>query len=164
MMIVIFLEGTDKSGKSTLAKKLADTFKLEYRHCSKPQTDNPFLEYVNMINSITKPTIFDRSYLGEYVYSQLWRGGLSMNSNQFDILDAMCKTKFKTLAIHAEAPLHIIKDRCISDKEDLLQLDQIDKCQILFREIMSQTKLPVLNYYSHTQQPSDIVDKLLHYF
>lgn len=164
-MIVIFLDGTDKSGKSTLAKALSENFNLEYRHCSKPKTDNPYLEYVEMIKSIKVPTVFDRGYLGEFVYSQLWRGGLSMKMDEFHQLDDLCKAQFgwKTIVIHAEAPLHIIKQRCISEKEDLLQLDQIQKCQELFREIMYHTKLPVLNYYSHTQNPTDIIEKLVNY-
>ncbi len=161
-MIVIWIEGVDNSGKSTLAKKLIEAFNLEYIHCSKPKTDNPFLEYKEMIQQINKPTVFDRGYCGEFVYSQLWRGGLSMKMDEFHQLDDLCKERFgfKTIIIHAQAPLHIIKDRCIKEKEDLLQLDQIEKCQHLFTEIMFHTKMPVLDYFSHTQEPKDIIEKL----
>lgn len=164
-MIVIFVEGTDKAGKSTLCRQLAENFNLEYRHCSKPKTDNPYLEYVELIKSVKVPTVFDRGYLGEFVYSQLWRGGLSMKMDEFHKLDDLCKVQFgwKTIAIHAEAPIEIIKQRCIQEKEDLLQLDQIAQCQSLFRDIMHHTKLPVINYFSHTQNPADIIEKLVNY-
>lgn len=163
-MIVIFIEGTDKAGKSTLAKKLAETFKLEYRHCSKPQTNNPYQEYKDLINSITKPTVFDRGYLGEFVYSQLWRGGLSMTPAQFKELDKLCLEKFRVISIHARAPISVILERMEREKEELLKPDQVQRCKNLFEEIMLTTELPVLEYHSSHQQPSEIVDKLLHYF
>jgi thymidylate kinase len=164
-MIVIWIEGVDNSGKSTLAKQLAEAFNLEYRHCAKPKTDNPFLEYKELIKSVKVPTVFDRGFLGEFVYSQLWRGGLSMKMDEFTQLDDLCMELFgcKSVAIHADAPTHIIKQRCISEKEDLLQLNQIEKCQSLFREIMYHTKLPVISYFSHTQNPADIIEKLVNY-
>lgn len=157
-MLVIWIEGCDNTGKTTLAKKLAEAFNLDYTHCAKPKTDNPFLEYSDMIDSIQKNSVFDRGYLGEFVYSNLWRGGCKITPKQFEELDLACHMKFQyTILIHATAPIEVIKDRCVKEKEELLKLDQVQKCAELFEEVVGRCSLPKIVYDSSVQTPEDIV-------
>jgi hypothetical protein len=156
-MLVVWIEGTDNTGKTTLAKRLAQEFDLNYTHCAKPKTDNPFEEYATMISSIKTDSVFDRGYLGEYVYSQLWRGGCNISLRQFHQLDDLCDSKYTTILIHATAPIDVIRDRCIDQKEDLLQLSQISRCSQLFDDIIYHSKLNKIVYDSSTQTPDDII-------
>jgi thymidylate kinase len=160
-MLVIWIEGTDNTGKTTLAKELAQAFNLDYTHCAKPKTDNPFIEYSDMIDAIDRNSVFDRGYLGEFVYSNLWRGGCKITSKQFEELDLACHLKFQyVILIHATAPIELIRQRCIKEKEDLLQLDQIEKCSALFQEIVGRCSLPKIVYDSSSQTPQDIVHQI----
>lgn len=160
-MICILIEGVDNTGKTTLANKLASEFNLEYTHCSKPKTDNPFDEYADLINSIRKDSVFDRAFLGEFVYSQLWRDGCSISLKQFQELELMCQMKFEyVILIHATAPIEVIKQRCIEQSEELLKQDQVEKCAELFKEIIDNSTLDKIIYDSSRQTPDDIVNKI----
>lgn len=159
--MLIIIEGPDNTGKTTLARRLQDVFSLEYIHCSKPKTDNPFQEYCDLIEGIQKPTVIDRAHLGEYVYSQLWRGGCTITEKQFEYLDLMCMDKFNyVIVIHAQAPNDIILERCKKNDEKLLLPHQIEHCSELFKDIVSKTQIPVINYFSHLQAVEEFVDDL----
>lgn len=155
--MVIFIEGVDRSGKTSLAAKLTETIKVPIIHCSKPLTDDPFSEYQKMLNDIRDNCfykVYDRGYLGEYVYANLWRGGCKISDEQFQVLDKIALSK-KAVVIHAFADTKDIIERCRKDGEDLLKEDQIDKCKELFREIISKTLLPVYNYNSSLMSLDD---------
>lgn len=159
--MLCIIEGSDKAGKSTLAKHLSEVFGLECTHLTKPKTDDSFTEYMDMINNIKGPMIYDRSFLSEYVYATLWRGGCKITDEQFRTLERQLvykarELKLDTIVVYAFAPLEVIKERCIKEKEDLLQLDQVETCQKLYSEIMAKTMLCKINYNSSTQQPRHI--------
>jgi tRNA uridine 5-carbamoylmethylation protein Kti12 len=160
--MIIFIEGIDKSGKSTLAKYLAKAFNLEIQHLSKPKTKDPFIEYSDLIENLTSPIIYDRTFLGEYVYANLWRNGCTITPEQFRYLEAKllnrCTNELKLpfYLIYACAPKEVIEQRCLLEKEELLQIDQIEKGLALYAEIMAQTQLPFLIYSSDSSSPSDI--------
>ena len=159
--MLCIIEGSDKAGKSTLAKHLSEVYNLKCTHLSKPKTTDTFKEYSDMIDLIDGPMIYDRSYLSEYVYATLWRGGCKITADQFKILDQKIMDKANDLQIgivliYASAPLEVIKERCVREKEDLLQIDQIEKCQSLYQEIMAKTMLPKITYNSSVQKPENI--------
>lgn len=159
--MLIIIEGPDNTGKTTLARHLQEVFSLDYIHCSKPKTDNPYLEYCELADSIKKPTVIDRAHLGEYVYGTLWRGGCSITPKMFQDLDLKFMEKFEyVVVIHAQAPLEIIEERCKENNEQLLKPNQIAACSELFYYIMSQTHIPVVNYHSDKEKPEDVVEKL----
>jgi adenylate kinase family enzyme len=159
--MLIIIEGPDNTGKSTLARHLQEVFSLDYIHCSKPKTDNPFNEYMEMFSNIRVPTVIDRAHLGEYVYSKLWRDGCSITDKQFELIDLEAMSRFEyTIVIYAQAPNHIILDRCIKEKEKLLKPEQISECSFLFDQIIEKTKIPVINYFSHIDTPESISEQL----
>jgi thymidylate kinase len=167
--MLCIIEGSDKAGKSTLAKHLSEVFGLKCTHLSKPKTDDTYKEYSDMIDNINGPIIYDRSFLSEYVYATLWRGGCKITNDQFRDLENKFvmkanELKLQNFVIYAHAPFEVIKYRCIKEKEDLLQLDQIAKCQTLYSEIMSKTMLKKIDYNSSTQQPKNISELITKLF
>lgn len=159
--MLIIIEGPDRTGKTTLAKHLQETFCLDYIHCSKPKTDNPYLEYLELIDSIKKPTVIDRVYFSEFVYGNLWRGKCGFSDKQFEDLDFKYMEKFGyVFVIHADAPTETIKQRCIECGEDLLKFKEIDKCRELFDTIIERTKIPVVKYDSSYMRPEDVSTEL----
>lgn len=164
--MIIFIEGIDKAGKSTLAKHLSNAFNLPIVHLSKPKTDDSYTEYLELIKEINGPIIFDRTFLGEYVYANLWRGGCKITFDQFrDLEDKLLKRCCSELAlptffIYASAPAEIIKERCIIEKEDLLKQEQIDTCFKLYSEIMQDTSIEFIQYDSSLKKPMDIEEQI----
>ena len=78
--MIIILEGPDGSGKTTLAKTLAQVHNLEYHHEGPPPTHIPPLEYYGQLledarwrDSPRSGTIFDRFALGQLVYGPIFR-------------------------------------------------------------------------------------------
>jgi thymidylate kinase len=163
--MIIMIEGCDRTGKTTLAKMLAEKLGGQVIHTSKPQTDNPYVEYLEKLASLPrhKILIFDRFYLGEYVYSILWRGGCKISSEQFKKLDHVAANLHKAVVIHACASTETIIERCRREGEELLQEDQVEQCADLFNQIIYHTDLPVITYDSDSQKAEDIVEMVENY-
>lgn len=62
----IIIEGTDGTGKSTLAKYLQENFNLKYHHSSS-ETDNNFDYHFELLDS-NDDVVLDRFQLGEIIY------------------------------------------------------------------------------------------------
>ena len=141
----VIIEGLDRSGKSTLANSIKN--KLDYFeiiHCSKPKTDDPYQEYLEMFQKYDgKDVIFDRFYLGEYVYSNLYRGGCKITPFQFWTLDMLAQRNAACLIYSKTSPEVILK-RCIDTNEgkDVFDFEKdIDKASNLFDEIIKSSCL-----------------------
>lgn len=160
--MLVYIEGTDRTGKSTLAKLIAIHLGCYIEHCSKPKTDDPFSEYKEMIEKAVKHRnlVFDRGYLGEYVYANLWRGGCKITPEQFRELD-LISFQVPSIVIHAYASPEVILERCKREGEDLLKPEQIHRCSQLFDEIMKKTALPVYAYDSEAFTPHEYMRKVV---
>lgn len=157
--MLIFIEGCDRTGKSTIAEMIAKNTFSKVVHCSKPKTSDPFNEYLEMLLSYRdcQTMVFDRGYLGEFVYSQLWRDGCKITPEQFHILDKVALSK-RAVVIHAFADSATILKRCEQVGEDLLKPDQVSRCLSLFQEIIGHTLLPVYKYPSHSIKPEEFIE------
>jgi len=132
-----------------------------YEHCSKPRTSDPFKEYSNMLKKAKGfiNMVYDRGYLGEYVYANLWRGGCKITAEQFKELDKIAVSQ-NAIVIHAFAPDDVILERCRKEGEELLKPEQIKRCSSLFEEIMSMTDLPVYKYDSSKYSPQQFLETM----
>jgi thymidylate kinase len=57
--MLIVIEGPDKTGKTTLAKAIAEQLGYEYKHFSAPK-GSPADEYIDFLLSLKRPTVCDR--------------------------------------------------------------------------------------------------------
>jgi len=72
--IGIILDGSDQQGKSLFAEKLKKVFNHKIIHYDRPIGVNDYyFEYTQYLNNNEK-FIFDRNYLSEIVYGNLFRG------------------------------------------------------------------------------------------
>jgi hypothetical protein len=84
----IILEGSDCSGKTTLAKELE---KCGYKiiHNGPPkENEDPLTVYEDQLDAAVKvPTVFDRLHIGEMIYGPILRGKSRITMDQFEELN-----------------------------------------------------------------------------
>jgi len=158
--MIIFVEGPDKAGKSSLCAHLSDRFNMKIERILKPKDcDNPYPEFKQRIRDIKVSTVFDRGYQSEFVYAELWRDGCWMSYQDFNRLDAeACMKSSHVFLINCFAPPEVIKKRLIDEKEELLQQSEVERCLELYFDVMRISNLPVINYDSSVQKAEDIVE------
>lgn len=62
----VIIEGTDGTGKTTLAKHLVEKLGASYHHSS-AETDNDFTYHMNLLEK-SQPQVLDRFQIGELIY------------------------------------------------------------------------------------------------
>jgi len=67
----IILEGPDGTGKTTLARQLAEKLGLKYQHEKIPLDGLKY--YVNLVSNMEDNIVYDRCYLGEAIYPSVFQ-------------------------------------------------------------------------------------------
>lgn len=130
---MIILEGSDLSGKSTLAKALQDNYGYEIVKCSQPRPGRAYNEYVQKIIKAEPNTVFDRHFLGELVYGPLKRGKCQLNPMQISDIINLLKEKNCTL-IYCNAPMDFIKSKFKERGEDFVTIKEIEKVKLAYEK------------------------------
>lgn len=89
----IIIEGCDRTGKTTLAKRLAKELNLPYRHFGPPPKDVPRrwqqqfqkMSYAEeIVRMQSQPAVYDRFLIGEAVYSPIYRNYRPLYIRRFE--------------------------------------------------------------------------------
>jgi adenylate kinase family enzyme len=80
--VITIIEGSDATGKTTFAKRLASETGAKYLHAQKPANSNWFDEYVKPITSDNM--VLDRWHLGELVWPMLFGRRSLFDEDSFD--------------------------------------------------------------------------------
>lgn len=113
----IIVEGCDGSGKTTLVKHLAKIFNLEIEHDSTPQD---YSHYMQRLND-GKNTIYDRFFLGQFIYNKPEERKLS--EDDLDVLIHECHVHGHVL-LYLDTPDKTILTRLKQRSEDEKQKDR----------------------------------------
>jgi len=166
--LVIILEGTNKSGKSTLADYINDNFpekNFEMIKCSQPAIvdgiNTALNEYHSILDTIENNPdinfIIDRFHYGSYVYGPIYRGVEDFGLEKFvDLEERIMKLNY--IFILAIADKKFIKEKFISEKEEFAKLDKIDEEIALFKKT---AKMSRININLHSIPKKDITTKLI---
>jgi len=156
--MLIIIEGPDKSGKTTLARKIEERFHYQYTHFSSPG-DDPALEYASFFSSISSPTVCDRSYFGERVYGPLLRGASKISDLQYAVIERICRLK-GAIFIYASTPLKVCQARLRDNlHNEKISLENNIKAWDRFKNLIHFCNIYPMLYYDATKQAS--LDKLL---
>ena len=157
--MLIIISGCDRTGKSTIAKQLAEKLNAVYTHFSYPSSkEEAKQEYYDFIEKISlhKTYICDRFYEGEYVYAPIYRGYQLDYSHE---IEKKIKSTTNVLFIYVQADLSTIQARIKSCGEDYVKDDDIIKVINNYNSFMNQLMLPYIILDNNTL---DDLDKNIH--
>lgn len=119
----IFVEGIDRSGKSTLCNAIVKRFGCEYRHFGKPGKQ-PATEYARYALAANGNVILDRFYLGELVYGPLLRGRCGIDDVELATIERILRLKQAIL-------IQTVTDVALANKRLLLsdRIEAVDQTQ-----------------------------------
>ena len=147
--MIIILEGMNGTGKTMLAKKLAERYNMEYQKDKRIEDTNKngFDRYMKLACNIEQNTIQDRFHLGECVYPVLKKDGREpltiIEQNQIErILDIR-----KAILIYCTASDEFIKNVYQTRGEDFIKLEQITQERELFEHALRSCTLFRSTYY-----------------
>lgn len=147
--MIIILDGPDGSGKTTLAKKIAQQTGYEYAHMSYPVDSE---ESAGMYNAYaqklqhTKNLVFDRAWYSEMVYGPIKRGISVISYYDMYALEALV-AKSGGLIIHCTAPKKALLKRCATRGETFVSPAQIVETCDAFEKLMAiPHNIPVVRY------------------
>lgn len=143
-MITIILEGCDKTGKSTIAKKIHDLLGFKVVSCRQP-TGDPYDEYVKKMKAVKESTVFDRWCYGELVYGPLYRGKSQLSPNQLRNLEWLATARNAVL-VHCVDTAKNIRQRFIDDKEDFAKLADVSTIIKSYKLVEKRSLLPTYLY------------------
>ena len=148
----LILDGTDRSGKSTIAKKLKAQG-YEIVHFSAPDKKYfqegylgpTYLEdQVELINSyIGKKVVFDRTpHIGELVWPKIYNRPQAISDEDIEYVHELLLSMGAQFIIMDDPDKKAHWQRCVSNKEPLIK-EQFEMAKTLFLQVASHFDIPV---------------------
>ncbi len=163
-MSVYILEGVDKQGKTTLARKLCETFVAEYVKFSQPKMP-PFQEYSGFIRSIDplKHYVIDRFFVGELVYGPIYRGSSGVSLDQLvDLQKQLLEKQAESVLIYCETDIDRTFDNFVKDNETFTKMSDVHNLRKAYKETLKHIYLPVYRFdYAMDQDHAKVLNYLL---
>ena len=156
---LIILEGSDGSGKSTIAARLEKEtgFKLEHHGPVSSYLEGK-MQYFHEAYRINESTIKDRFYFGEAIFAPLYRG--YDGSEYFESLEDLLMERFDVLLVLVTAPYEIIIQRINERGEDFVEPEHFKICYDKAREVFNKSKLPKIIVDTHNDSLTNNVEKI----
>jgi len=127
---MIILEGCDGTGKTTLAKRLAEDLGLAYAKKSVPDGD-PFQDYLKTIGESKSDVVYDRLYMGEEVYPQVKPNRIPLSKGKKHMLERLINSK-GGLVILCEATDEQIKHTFETRGEDFITFEEAKRVSLYY--------------------------------
>jgi len=154
--MIIILEGSDKTGKSTLAKYIRAKYDFDYIKCSRPKGD-PYIEYMEILQKIATTGgnwVIDRFLIGESVYGPIYRGESKLDDVKIRNIELKALS-LNPLLIYCYDDVKNIKKRFKELKEDFAKTKDIEKILELYEEQVEKSILPCT--FHHMMTPLDLI-------
>lgn len=148
--MIIIIEGPDGSGKTTLAKQIADQTKYPIVKRNKPETEEERLgmleDYLQIIKS-GKNVIFDRCWYSEIVYGTVMRDESMITYHDMYGLEKAA-AKSGALIIMCGGPTEALWKRCRTRGEDYItqKEDFVNICKGFQELVDIPHYIPLLRY------------------
>lgn len=160
----IVVEGPNNVGKSTFIKKLMerDTFKdYEVEHLSH-LTPNDYQFHKDLLD-LPQDMIFDRFYLGEIIYSDIYNRKPKLSQSK--LIDLCKEYKDRTIIIILDADYEFII-RSNKNKNETFNYEEVKKEKAGFyniKKLLQSKGIQVFYYKNHKENEeeyADFIDKI----
>lgn len=147
---IIIIEGVDKTGKSTLAKRLSDNTGLPIVHLGVPEEGRDHFRYLKgLIEAHPDGVIFDRFHFGDYVYAGTTRDTEALSQEEFAAVEDILIGR-NALLIYCHDDPEQIRQRFEADGEDLIPASRISNLLERYDDILRRSKLIAFRYNFRT--------------
>jgi len=140
--MITIIEGTDATGKTTLATELAKRTNANYIHADKPVTLSWHEEYVQPLIDLhaTGDIVCDRWHLGELVFPRLYnRVSLFTDFQAYEHCTKIIAALTDVRIIVVQRDTHDI-ERTLRDRGETSELLHVLAAQTMFQEIARNTR------------------------
>lgn len=142
--MILVIEGADKTGKTKLARYMADRLNWKYVHFGPPGQD-PAREYANYLLSLREPVVCDRFFVGELVYGPMLRNSI-MDPLKQQVIERLARLRGMVL-VHAVTPWDVVHGRFINSKDkEHVNLAQNEKAYKAFKQVMKLRNVMTYTY------------------
>ena len=160
--LFIVFEGVDGTGKSTLAKAIADKYGVEVTHNDKSLTyeegkKNSY-DYIEKLKEMPFGVIDRLVHTGEAVYAPIYRGYTGID--YFNDLEEKMLEEFDILMVYVHAENDVIEERLKSRGEDYISLKDIDRLKGNYDYYLRQTEIPFITFDSGKDSLENNINKL----
>lgn len=166
--MIVLIEGIDKAGKTTIVNRLKQIFPsaIFCKNSFKPEGADPYdigrmtgiyLGIYQLAKQSKDQLIFlDRGHITEIVYGRIKRGYDSLQYFNWEHYEKELKKYMKV--IHVSAPVSVIQDRFIKEKEEYLVADEINKILTEYDIYMNNTSLSSIRIFGNNDKESNIAE------
>lgn len=142
----VVIEGLDRTGKTTLSRKLQGSVRfLDYVHFSKPTT-HPLEEYVRSLDEPLLPhAVFDRYHWGETVWPHVFKRPTAYDEPMLLYTELVLESRGAVMVHTRRDPEEIVRS-CAEDGEDMQGEKQVRMADALFGITAAHSLLPVIDY------------------
>lgn len=160
MYNIIICEGTDGTGKTTLAQSIADNYGYHYHWFGKPDKGEAFVTYLKEYFNLMDYTnvVMDRAHFSEDVYGPLFRDGSEFTDMQREKLEAMLGSS--VVVVLCTLPDKVIKGNLAKTPEDLHHDKEPDIIAAKYRDVLYATAFPVLAYDFRTHTVEQLMGQV----
>jgi thymidylate kinase len=143
---IIILEGCDKTGKSTLAKKLSEERGYQVIHFGVPSGNCYYKSLIEILDRCKFGRIvFDRFHWGDRAYVGITTNKVFLSNSEFQDIESRL-SKEGAEVVYCHDSIRNIKRRMAEDGEKLIKPEDVKVILSRYKDLISNTRLPV-NYH-----------------
>lgn len=153
--MLVVIEGSDKTGKTTLAKKIGTLLKCPIMHFSKPpENAKDYFSYA-VYGGTNYPLVVDRWISGDSIYAEAMGHEKRLSDWDYNILLTVAAMQ-GIIFVFCWDDDEAVAKRFVPDKEDFTPVEKIEKIQTLFQKeaerLAQDGRFPVLRINNFTNE------------